>query len=224
MAGSIGMGQHLANAFTSGAGQTQGALGGSVISGVAAGFTMGSNLGKTIASLLTNPLTAIPAAAAATIGAFSGLAVATKNLAESFAEFSPSLTGIFAMAEVRQIMRSQRVGEAIAPHVGPMVDALEDLKDAFEPLLIDIIKSAANLSTVFLSMVMELKPFIAVFWENVNFYVVTPIQAILEAIYLWITGNPWPGKNENEKKDMHLGPGWGIIDPKRPAAFRPQGP
>ena len=82
----------------------------------------------------------IVAVIAAATAAFTLLVTAVKAAAKSFAEFSAPLTHIFAQADVRQIFRSQKIGAQIAPFVGPLVAAIEDMKDAFMPLLVDVFK------------------------------------------------------------------------------------
>lgn len=214
-----GLGQRLGQAFNQGAQDSQSVLSGNAVGGVVAGAVIASGIGTVLMAALANPLTAIPTAIAGTVGALAGLTVATKSLAESFKEFSPSLSGQFAMAEVRQIMRSQRVGEAIAPNVGPLVDAIENLKDAFEPILVDILKGAADISRGFVEVVRSGKYIADLIADTIGKYS-GPVIDVLKDIYKHLTGNPWPGKKE--EKPVQFGPGWGIIDPKRPAAFRPE--
>lgn len=109
---------------------------------------------------LTSKFTAIVGGATAAVLAMTQGVI---SAARAFAEFSPALTALFAQQEVRQIQRSQQVGAQLAPFIGPLIDAFEDMKDAFMPLMVDALKF---LTTILKPMIQLVIKFIVPFLQT----------------------------------------------------------
>lgn len=156
-------------------------------------------------------------------GALAGLTLGMVNLAKQFKEFSPSLSIGFALADMRQILRSQRIGEGIAPSVNPLLDSIEDLKDTFEPILIDLVSIGATIAKVFVDLVRMLANVVMPIWDAIK----EVVQAIYDAIAWVLNLPPMAGGPQNPVHGLRDLPGAPLLDPNRggrgPIRVRPVG-
>lgn len=89
----------------------------------------------------------VGAAGFAAAGALVGLTKAATAAGKAYAQFSPSLSLVQAQSDIRGMFRDMQIGEAIAPDIAKLTEALDDLKDAAVPLVIAATKIAAWLAT-----------------------------------------------------------------------------
>lgn len=188
------------------------------------------NAGKGLVSLLQGDLigaasgvigvfTSIIGSGFKLAGALTGLTIGMVNLAKQFKEFSPSLSVGFALADVRQILRSQRIGEGIAPSVNPLLGAIEDLKDTFEPILIDLVSIGATIAKVFVDVVRTLLNVMMPIWDAIK-TVIDEIFGAIQALLAWLGVNLGGPPEEQRGPRLRQLPAFPFINPNRGGPLR----
>ena len=151
----------IGDLFSKGASQA-GGMASSVMAGVSGIMNVAGSAAKGMASSLMGKapeggqaaamavaaiISPLGSAAIVAAGALAGLTAASLSLARSFSEFSPQLAVAFAKSDIRGIARSQRVGSQTFGTTDVLLQSLDRLKDAFEPILVTLMNGINRLAT-----------------------------------------------------------------------------